>query len=412
MSKIQSLSLNEKLFAKTTDEDAARRAEVLFYSGFIPLLFVLLWKTTAFPQYEKAELLAMAFFTGCVALKMLLYDRWSVKEVIFLVLCVAIAGMSYYKSGFTRPLVVVIAVWGAKDLDGRKLLKVWLVMSVLNLVLAMSAALLEIIENYSFPWTDDEAVADTVYSIGITNTTDCAARVFFTMLVWFYLRGERLQWFEYLIGIFLAFGTYYFTGGRIDSGCIAITTMMFLVVNTVKNIKGKTKRYRAEHNAFPLIASLSMPTGAVASFTLCKLYIPSGIWKKLDEWSSGRLTIGHKIFEDYDIKLFGQKIEMYGNGRGETVADRLIREVEYNFMDISYQSILLLYGVAFLIIVLAFYSLLVWRQRKDIYLMLCVLLIAFNCMFAHHLTEIAYIPFVMLSLSRLTKDITNKKIFN
>ena len=385
---------------------------MLFYTGFIPLLFVLLWKTTAFPQFEKAELLAMAFFTGCVALKMLLYDRWSIREAIFLILCLTIAGMSYYKSGFTRPLVVVIAVWGAKDLDGRKLLKVWLVMSVLNLVLAMSAALLGIIENYSFPWTDDEALADTVYSIGITNTTDCAARVFFTMLVWFYLRGERLLWFEYLIGIFLAFGTYYFTGGRIDSGCMAITAMMFLVVNIVKKIKGKTNRYREEHNAFPLIASLSMPTGAVASFTLCKLYAPSGILKKLNEWSSGRLAIGHKIFEDYDIKLFGQQIEMYGNGRGGTLADRLIREVEYNFMDISYQFVLMLYGVIFFILILCFYIFLIWRYKKDIYLIVAVLLIAFNCMFAHHLTEIAYIPFVMLTFSRFTEVISIKNVFN
>ena len=379
--------------------------EKLFYLGFIPLLFVLLWKTTAFPQYDQAELLAMAFFTACVALKMLLYDRWSIGEVIFLVLCLWIAGMSYYKSRFTRPLVLVIAVWGAKDLDGRRILQVWLLVSVLNLILAMSAGLLGLIENYSYPWTDEEALADRVYSIGITNTTDCAARIFFTLLVWFYLRGERLKWFEYLIGAAAAFGTYYFTGGRIDSGCIAIMTGLFLVVNVVRSIEKKSTPYRMgvqrQHaaKAASFLTFFSLPAAAALSMLLCKLYMPSGVWVKLDKWSSSRLSIGQKIFEDYDIRLFGQPIEMYGNGRGETTESRYLAGVEYNFMDISYQSVLMLYGAVFFVLTLGFYLILSWRHRKDLYLMLAVLLVAFNCMFAHHLTELAYIPFILLAFT-------------
>ena len=414
MNRTLRLLPGQPLLAETEDDIRNRWAERLFYIGFLPLLFVLLWKTTAFPQYEKAELLAMAFFTACSALKMLFFDRWSLKEVLFLAASLVIAGLSFYESGFTRPLVIVVAVFGAKDLDGRKLLKIWLLMSALNLLLAMSAGLLGIIENYTFQRDEGQKLTETVYSIGITNTTDCAARIFFTMLVWFYLRGGRLRWFEYLAGFILAFGTYYYTGGRIDSACIAAAALLFLTANMIRNFKKKSARCRMTEKSgknpvgriSSVIAFLSLPVGAAVSLAASAVYQPGGVWNTIDEWSSHRLSIGKQTFTDYDIKLFGQTIEMQGNGRGGF--NRFVENAKYNFIDISYQSVLMLYGLVFFIVVFALYLLTVWRHRKDIYLMLCIMLVAFNCMFAHHLTEIAYIPFIMLAFAGNTEETTWK----
>ena len=155
-----------------------------------------------------------------------------------------------------------------------------------------------------------------------------------------------------------------------------------------------------------VIAFLSLPLATIISLTACRLYQPGGAWKEIDDWSSHRLSIGSQIFSDYDIKLFGQTIEMQGNGRGGF--NRFVENAKYNFIDISYQSVLMLYGLVFFILTLGFYMLTVWRHRRDIYLMLCILLVAFNCMFAHHLTEIAYIPFIMLAFARPMEETTWK----
>ncbi len=388
--------------------------EILFYLGFLPLLFVLLWKTTAFPQFEVAELLAMAFFTGCAALKMLLYDRWKIWEIGLLLISLAIAGFSYYKSRFSRPLVCVIAVFGARGLDGRKILQCWLVMSLLNLVLAMSAGLLGIIDNYSYSrheegFLNELLTPDKAYALGLIYKTDCAARIFFTALVWFYLRSSRLRWFEYVAAVAIACVLFVYTDARLDSGCILIMALFFGLTNLILS-PGSTRQYPGLPAEMPglhrgqelwkrilvVSAGFSFPIFAAVSLLLCRFYRPGGFMEKLDEWSSSRLSLGHQIFADYGITLFGQPIELYGNGAHGKEVILAIEGVSYNFVDISYQSVPVLYGAVFFVLVLAGWLWIVFQKRRDYWLMLSILLCAFNCMIAHHLTEIAYIPFILL----------------
>ena len=387
--------------------------ELLFYIGFIPLIWVLLWKTTAFPQFDKAELLVMGLFSACVALKMLLFDRWKLSEVIFFLVCLAIAGMSWYKSRFNRPLLLVIAIFGARGLDGKKIIKVWLLASVLNLILAVSGSLIGIIENYRYEWARDDAVAEMKNSLGMIHTTDCAARVFFTCLAWFYVRGEKLKWFEYLLAVGIAGLNFYFTGGRIDSGCILIMDGMFLITNILRKTEEKSRRptgsVDSKPTVFPtsasrvhdvwqrnlaILAMLAFPGGTALSLGLCFIYSPSGFFVKFNKWTSNRLFLGNEIFKDYDITLFGQPIVMYGNGGGGFKS--AVEDVKYNFMDISYQQALMLYGIVFFVLLLGLLIYLAYRQRMNTDLMICLIIVAFNCMIAHHLTELAYVPYLLL----------------
>ena len=73
--------------------------------------------------------------------------------------------------------------------------------------------------------------------------------------------------------------------------------------------------------------------------------------------------------------------------------------VSYNFVDISYQSVIVLYGAVFFLLIMICWIWIAFSRRRDVYLMLCLILTAFNCMIAHHMTEIAYIPFMMLAFT-------------
>ena len=382
-----------------------RRAETLFYLGFIPLMVVFFWRTTDFSQIERLETLTMLLFTGCVALKMLLFDTWKLWEVILFVICFAAAGLSYYKSTFMRPLLIVIAVYGAKGLDGRKILKVWLVLSIINIILTLSAAGLGLIENFQTEWTKGWLAGKKKNSLGFIYSTDCAARFFFTGLVYLYLRGNRLRWFEYIIFFAIAFILYRLTGGRIDSGCIVIASGLFVIVNFGKCIlqyrdstRGSTVSSIHIRNSakkvLAVTALLSVPLGAVITIVLSYIYKPSGILLKLNKWMSTRLEIGHRTLSNYDITLFGTFIKMYGNGGGE--AFQYIEDAKYNFIDISYLNVLTLYGLIFFVMIVGLFIYLSWCRCQDSYLMICIIMIAVNCMIAHHLTELAYVPFTVL----------------
>ncbi|MBR6322168.1 MAG: hypothetical protein IKR59_04800, partial [Lachnospiraceae bacterium] len=272
-------------------------------------------------------------------------------------------------------------------------------------LLAVCAALMGIIPNYSRVWDESYAIAERVYSIGITNTTDCAARVFFTLLVWFYLRGEKLTAAEYALTPVLGFIIYYFTGGRIDSGCVIIMTALFLGVNLAQRFPMQERHRARGKKALQRIALLSMPLLAALALYLVISYKPGNFRDLIDDWASHRFSIGHRIFNEYGVRLFGQPIQMYGNGRGGF--NNAVDGIYYSFIDISYQSVLMLYGAVFFAVILVLYLYLTYRKREDRYLMLSVILIAFNCFFAHHLTEIAYIPFVLLTLEGTIKRMPN-----
>ena len=115
----------------------------------------------------------------------------------------------------------------------------------------------------------------------------------------------------------------------------------------------------------------------------------NNIWEKLDDTLLARLKLGKRAFTEYGIKIFGQRIEMIGNGGS------LELKGEYFFLDSSYVNILMIWGIAFLIVVLILFGYACYRNRKDLYFQYAIALIAVNCVIAHHLMDIAYNPFML-----------------
>ena len=79
-----------------------------------------------------------------------------------------------------------------------------------------------------------------------------------------------------------------------------------------------------------------MPVLVIFSIVLSYFYDSSAaFWKVLDSTLKARLAFGKQGFEDFGVKLFGQKIDMIGNG-GTTKY-----QGEYFFLDCSYVNIIM-----------------------------------------------------------------------
>lgn len=137
-----------------------------------------------------------------------------------------------------------------------------------------------------------------------------------------------------------------------------------------------------------------MPVLAILSIALTAIYNEgNSMWSKLDGTLMARLKYGKMAFTDYGLKLFGQHIEMVGNGGS------LELKGEYFFLDCSYVNILMTWGIVLLIVVLLLFGYACCKNRKDLYFQYAIALIAVNCVIAHHMMDIAYNPFILAVLA-------------
>ena len=365
--------------------------EQLFWIGFILYLGVAVWATTMFPQFGVISKSFKLCFIACMGLKILLYDRYAMKEVAAIILSGICVVGTLYEARYVDPFMWLLLLTASRGIQFRKILQVYLLVAGGICVLAFAASMLDIIENLQYE-TDTRGIRN---SFGIIYPTDCGAHVFFWMLSLFYLLGERIRGIHCIAGIFAGFLVYRFCNARVDAGCIIMTALLFWIGNFIVVEKKSSRRiFQIWNKLWERLGPLVMPGMAILSIILTALYQEgSSVWNVLDSTLVSRLRYGKQAFTEYGIKLFGQKIEMVGNGGS------LELKGEYFFLDCSYVNILMTWGIVSLIIVLALFWHACRKNRKDLHFQYAIAVIAVNCVIAHHMMDIAYDPFVLAAVA-------------
>lgn len=370
--------------------------DLLFFVGFIPYLIRLMWQTTMFnyPFKGKFGSVYLLACIGVLALKVICFDKLNFRQMLLSAILLGIGVMTYLKSKSTVMLMLMVMIIGARNINFDKILKVYLAIVIGGLVIAFVAAMLGIIEDIS-----NERYIFSIcmkgHSFGIINTTDFAAHIFFAFLVIFYLRRNRQQWFDYVLAVGVAIGLFFVTHARLDSGCMIIMVLLFAMgdIAAKADTGSGGKVFDFLHaRLYPFV----MPILTAGIFILSLAYSAENkILNIINRVTTNRLGLAHTDFERRSITLFGQHIKMYGWGKGKGVP-----ETEgYTFIDISYQQVLLCYGVVSLVALLSMYVHMALKNKKNRHFLYCILLIAINCTLAHHLHELAYNPFTLAFLA-------------
>ena len=108
---------------------------------------------------------------------------------------------------------------------------------------------------------------------------------------------------------------------------------------------------------------------------LSRFYDPSKGWmEKLDSIMSTRLALGKKTFDLYDVKLWGQYIEMHGGG-GTTAP-----KPDYFFIDCSYLNILMRFGFVVFVLTMLLLSITIVKSYKKPFLLAMIVIICIHSM--------------------------------
>ncbi len=361
--------------------------ETVFLVGYAMYLATAVWATTMFPMSKMVQALCMLISLLCIAVKILLYGEYSMNSLLLLVGAGVMSAIGLYKNHYVYPLIWLVLIAGSYRVPLEKILKIYLLVVGSIVFLAFFASMWGVIENLQYK-AGDRGIRN---SFGIIYPTDCGAHVFFWLLTFFYLKGKDLKKIHYLIGILAAWLVYDYCNARIDAGSILATTLLFGVGNFISGHSACSRRIkRAWERSWERLGCMVMPILAVISIACTYFYnTGSSFWAKADGTLIARLKLGKKAFEDYGLKLFGQRIEM--NGGGGT----LNLKEEYFFLDCSYVNLLLTWGLVLFLTVMALFFYSCRKNNKNLYFQYAVALIAVNCVIAHHLMDVAYDPFVL-----------------
>ena len=133
---------------------------------------------------------------------------------------------------------------------------------------------------------------------------------------------------------------------------------------------------------------------ALLTLIMIYFYNPSSkVWEAINTFTTNRLTYAKRIMANNTMTLFGQYIEQRGDGNGGRLAGEA-----YTYIDLSFQRILLMYGILLFAFILI-YSVLLYRKsykKRNMTIPLLLLVVAFYSLTAQHYFDFSY-NFILLS---------------
>jgi len=192
----------------------------------------------------------------------------------------------------------------------------------------------------------------------------------------------------------LAVVVYKYTRARNNVLCIFILCIMVAAYKLLEHFKIRPEKLRIV-KYMPYI----MPVLAAIMIIMSLLYNEdSAIWNKINSLLSNRLIMGHNGFTEYGVSFYGQGITENGFGFGTILTNR-----EYFFLDSSYVSILIKKGVYIFTLVMAaniYIGKRLIKEKKQFGLIIITVL-AISSFMEHHLMELTYNPFILMTFSIL-----------
>lgn len=316
------------------------------------------------------------------------------KNTVLLLIIIPVLLIAYHNVKYGDLISNALLIAGACGIYYKKICKVYLLVSVPITIYTILAS--------QFGW-----VTNLIYnqngrireSFGFIYPTDFATHLFFIILVWVMLRELKCTYWEVggmvLVVMFLHF--------KSDTRCSEITILLTAAVVICMKLVHTKKKKSMEKYQLPLVLKvgcISLPF--IFAFTmaiLCRFYNQENPFMSfLNKLLTDRLKLGKRTFDNYDTTLWGQYIEMQGNG------GTLEKPEYYTFIDCSYINILMRFGLmVFIVAILVIISVML-KNMNNTLILLAISIVCLHSMIEHHLFEFYYNIFIILPLASFGKE--------
>lgn len=367
------------------------------YFAFLTIVLIRHFLLNTMIDYKWINniVLVISFAIGvCVVIKILAEWKgsWGCSDIATAIITVGFIATSNFFIRHSFVWEYLLLILGARNLEPKKIIKSYLLVTTPLFLATVAASQLGIIENLVFYRSETSDVAR--YAMGFLYVTDFCAHLFFLCAAYAFYRAEKISYIEILCIGFVGVLCYVLSEGRNSTICIFILVLILLFSKLIKGLSNGEKKIKL----FNVLLPLFMPIAAGVSILIAKIYNPIfEFFAILNRLMGHRPEMDAEAFDRYKVTLFGQNFKqtVFGGTSGVGFPKN------YFFIDCSYVSILLRMGLLALIGILVMWFLITYRECKkghyNAALILCV--VAFHCFMEKNILNISYNPFLLLAFA-------------
>lgn len=362
---------------------------LILLAFFVGMRFLLSTMFTIYwPKYFYRTLTVIGVVL--VLLHLMMAKDISKKEIAAMLVVTFVFMMSHYVSGYDFLVDLLILILGAYRVNFRNILKTYIAVWSALLVVTIIGAMTGLAENLVY--YQGEGGERVRMALGICYPTDLAAYVAFLMFAYVCVRDEHITYLEIGVMAALAGAVYYITDARTD---FIVMEMLVVVVLLAKKFKKQFEKLmnkkwvKIAYVLFPIILCIMVYALSIG------FDYDNDLLVSLNEKMSNRLLMGRATFDNYSINGFGQYVFEQGSG-GRTEFGTF-----YFFIDSSYLSIGIKYGVAMLSLLWVEFAMTMKKMKgKGKYYSFLVMFMVFTqSIMEHHYIQYWYNPFLLVAFA-------------
>lgn len=347
-----------------------------------------------FSTYGVFLYIILSIITAFIFIKIIYVDRIAVKNLIVISFAVIILGFSFWRSGYSELLILLILFVGSRNVQIRSVVKTHFVVYGIVTATAIVCSLTGVIENYCI-----NSGASVVYALGNTYPTDFAAGILSLLLDFSYLKADKWKTRYSLYFILIAYALYRITHARTSSILIIVLAIIqLLLLTSLKNIIDNDQKLR-------IITGLLFPIFATVSIIVQTMFgrMHNAFLGLLDVLLTYRLSYGYQAIQKYGLQLWGRRIDFVGAGWGTKITP----DNRYFYVDNGYLQCALLYGIIVLaaICIGYFYMAVSKKTKNDSELTIILILYSIWGIIEPRIFYLIYAPFlVAIGITLMTKS--------
>ncbi len=366
--------------------------EIAFAFEFVVAFLI----TSTYTDYFSNHLLHTLMFAGLalVLLKIFLFDdldlKWLAIDAIVLILLLITWRTSKEFSLFSMGIFVL----GARNVDFKRIIKIYFYVGMLLLAFVVISAMGGLIRNLVYRRDMTNIVRQ---SFGIAYPTDFAAHVLYLILAYAYLKFGKIKWYDYAVFLVAAVFLVKFSDARLSAYAIILSIPVLWI----------GQRAQTDHLLSRFIASFYWTVPILSAYLVIiasYFFTPSNkILTKVNNASSGRLFLGHKAISEYGFSMFGKQIIEHGWGGANGLKMSKNAPANYFFVDSSFLRMTILYGIIMAIIILLAMTKISWEsfQKGSFALASIIVIVSMSAMVEQRLLDLAYDPFLIALLANV-----------
>lgn len=366
----------------------------LYLATFALYLCIAFLRNTTFNPYIGSKIFNLISYLAVLllGLKILLYDNYTVRQLLLIGGVFIIAAISWRLSTSNLILVMIMFILAAKNVSFREIIRWYFIINLILLISVVIFSSVGIIRDLVFVVKGRASR----YALGITYPTDLAAHVLYLVLANIYLNYQQLGWRHYTFYLLLALVLKLVTDARLSVICLVLTVPIVMIAKRASDHPGGMCQL--------LVSFYWMITPLLAIITFIGTYFfdnQNKIFYKIDHILSGRLSYGRMALDSYPITWFGQHVIEHGYGGNAGLKLSQNGSMNYFYIDSSYMRLIMISGLIMFILVLGIMMTISVRATicKEYALVAIILVVTLSCTVEQHLLEVSYNPFLLALLA-------------